>query len=71
MKISDAKARNDFWLTEGDFIHRHHVEPRVELCRMKKPCLVSQEPPVQGTLRQKIRHSKIKDTCIVEAHELT
>ena len=23
----DAEARNDFWLIEGDFIYRHHVEP--------------------------------------------
>ena len=27
----DAKARNDFWSIEGDFIYRHHVEPRVQL----------------------------------------
>ena len=24
----DAEARNDFWSMEGDFIYRHHVEPR-------------------------------------------
>ena len=23
-------ARNDFWSNSGDFIHRHHVEPRVK-----------------------------------------
>ena len=27
----DAEARNDFWSIEGDFIYRHHVEPRVRL----------------------------------------
>ena len=27
----DAEARNDFWSMEGDFIYRHHVEPRVHL----------------------------------------
>ena len=27
----DAEARRDFWSSEGDFIHRHHVEPRVQL----------------------------------------
>ena len=27
----DAEARNDPWSTEGDFIYRHHVEPRVQL----------------------------------------
>ena len=27
----DVEARNDFWSMEGDFIHRHHVEPRVQL----------------------------------------
>ena len=27
----DADARNDFWSIEGDFIYRHHVEPRVQL----------------------------------------
>ena len=24
------KPKNDFWSIEGDFIHRHHVEPRVQ-----------------------------------------
>ena len=27
----DAEARSDFWSMEGDFICRHHVEPRVQL----------------------------------------
>ena len=27
----DAEARNVFWSIEGDFVHRHHVEPRVQL----------------------------------------
>ena len=27
----DAEAKNDFWSITGDFIYRHHVEPRVEL----------------------------------------
>ena len=27
----DAEACNDFWSMEGDFIYRHHVEPRVQL----------------------------------------
>ena len=27
----DAEARNDFWSIAGDFIFRHHVEPRVHL----------------------------------------
>ena len=27
----DAVATNDFWSITGDFIHRHHVEPRVKL----------------------------------------
>ena len=27
----DAEARKDFWSMEGDFIHRHHAEPRVQL----------------------------------------
>ena len=26
----DAEARNDFWSIEGDFIYRHHIEPRVQ-----------------------------------------
>ena len=25
----DAEANNDFWSFAGDFIYRHHVEPRV------------------------------------------
>ena len=27
----DAKARCDFWSIQGDFIYRHHSEPRVQL----------------------------------------
>ena len=27
----DAEARNDFWSIEGDFIYRHHTEPRIHL----------------------------------------
>ena len=27
----DAEAKNDFWSVTGDFIYRHHVEPRVKL----------------------------------------
>ena len=32
----DAEARNDFWSMQGDFIHRHHVEARVQLCVPKE-----------------------------------
>ena len=27
----DAEARKDFWSIQGDFLHRHHNEPRVQL----------------------------------------
>ena len=27
----DAEAKNDFWSVTGDFIYRHHMEPRVKL----------------------------------------
>ena len=27
----DGEARNGSWSISGDFIHRHHVEPRVKL----------------------------------------
>ena len=27
----DAEARADFWSIQGEFIHRHHTEPRVQL----------------------------------------
>ena len=27
----DGEAKNDFWSCTGDFIYRHHVEPRVKL----------------------------------------
>ena len=26
-----GEGRNDFWFISGDFIYRHHVEPRVKL----------------------------------------
>ena len=32
----DAEARNDFWSVTGDFIYRHHVEPRVKLYMPKE-----------------------------------
>ena len=27
-----CEARNDFWSISGDFIYRHHIEPRVKFC---------------------------------------
>ena len=27
----DSEARTDFWSSQGDFIYRHHNEPRVQL----------------------------------------
>ena len=32
----DAEARRDFRSKQGDFIYRHHVEPRVQLCVPKE-----------------------------------
>ena len=29
--LYDGEARNDFWSISGNFIYRHHVEPRVKL----------------------------------------
>ena len=29
--IISSEARNDFWSMSGNFIYRHHVEPRVKL----------------------------------------
>ena len=26
----DAEIRNDFWSIQGDFINRHHIEPRIQ-----------------------------------------
>ena len=26
----DAEARRDFWSIQGDFMYRHHIEPRVQ-----------------------------------------
>ena len=31
-----GEARNDFWSMSGNFIYRHHVEPRVKLCSPKE-----------------------------------
>ena len=28
---NDVEARADFWSIQGDFVHRHHNEPRVQL----------------------------------------
>ena len=27
----ETAARRDFWSMQGDFVHRHHIEPRVQL----------------------------------------
>ena len=27
----DREARNDFWSIEGNYIYRHHVEPRAKI----------------------------------------
>ena len=32
----DAEVRADFWSIEGDFIYRHHNEPRVQLFLSKE-----------------------------------
>ena len=32
----DAEAKNDFWSITGDFIYRHHVEPRVQTVRAER-----------------------------------
>ena len=32
----DAEAKKDFWSITGDFIHRHHAEPRVKLYMPKE-----------------------------------
>ena len=32
----DAEARNDFWSMSGNFIHRHHVEPKVKLYSLRR-----------------------------------
>ena len=32
----DAEAKNDIWSTMGDFVYRHHVEPRVKLYMPKE-----------------------------------
>ena len=35
-RTDDAEARRDFWSIQGDFIYRHHNEPRVQLCVLKE-----------------------------------
>ena len=32
----DAEVRADIWSIQGDFIYRHHIEPRVQLYIPKK-----------------------------------
>ena len=32
----DAEARAEFWSMQGDFIYRHHNEPRVQLYVLKE-----------------------------------
>ena len=37
--LDDAEAQNDFWSVTGDFIYRHHVEPRVKVHMPKEVSL--------------------------------
>ena len=30
-ETDDAETQKDFWSIQGDFIYRHHIEPRVQL----------------------------------------
>ena len=39
----DAEARRDFWSIQGDLIHRHHSEPRVQLYVPKEETFCSTE----------------------------
>ena len=32
----DAEACTEFWSIQGDFVYRHHNEPRVQLCVPKE-----------------------------------
>ena len=34
--LDDAEVGNDFWSITGDFIHGHHVEPRVKSVRAER-----------------------------------
>ena len=38
-----GEAINDFWSMSGNFIYRHHVEPRVKLCIPKEESSISTE----------------------------
>ena len=47
--LDDAEARNDFWSITGDFICRHHVEPRVKLYVPREETLPTPMKYIDGT----------------------
>ena len=61
----DAEAREDFWSIQGDFIYRHHIEPRVQL-------YVPQEESFPIPLKYiVVIRSTHTDLYIAEENELT
>ena len=45
----DAKTRRDFWSVQGDFIYRHHNEPRVQLHVPKEETFLIPLTYIDGT----------------------
>ena len=45
----DAEARTEIWSIEGDFIHRHHVEPRVAAPRAERRKIVKSTENIDVT----------------------
>ena len=52
----DAEAKNDFWSTSGDFIYRHHVEPRVKLNMPKEDSILIPLKYIDVTRTTHTRH---------------
>ena len=66
-----GEARDDFWSISGDFIYRHHVEPRVKLYTPREESIPI--PPkyiddfrVAHTTMDVLQKSRINDYCNID-----
>ena len=45
----ETAVRKDFWSLQGDFVYRHHIDPRVQLC-----------VPTETTFRIPLKHMDVR-----------
>ena len=64
LPIAYGKARNDFWSTEGNYIYRHHVEPRVKFYVPKEESFSIQQRKIDVLRRTSTTLEVSLEKCI-------